>query len=150
MFISPSRARKQKRIKFVKNFLKISSILLGLVVVAYLFLSGFNGLEKLLGWKTNIISGFITGFMATWVLLNVIIRYFHKRNHKKLYDKLSWILYSFLLICLLLAYFLNFGFGVGMVFLFCAITEGCFAYYHHLSANQKKTLRRKLPWLFYR
>lgn len=150
MFISANRTRKQKRIKYAKTLVKVILAVTALAGVSYLFLSGFNCLEEFLGWKTNIIAGFITGAMAAWVLLGVIIQYFSKRGRKKLYDKLSWGLYAFLMACLLMAFFINFGFGVGISFLVISVTEAVVIYYRSLSAQKKKSLKRKLPWLFYR
>lgn len=150
MFISPNRARKQKRIKMLKTASAIVVTVSVLTLVSYLFLSGFNSFEEYLGWKNNIIAGFITGLMASWVLLGVIINYFHKRSRKKLYDKLSMGLYIFLMTSLLVAFFINFGFGIGISFLLIALIESGAIYYRQLTAQKKKSLKRKLPWLFYR
>lgn len=150
MFISAKKTWKQKRIKFAKTLAKLIIAVTALAGVSYLFLSGFNCLEEFLGWKTNIIAGFITGTMAAWVLLGVIIQYFSKRGRKKFYDKLSWGLYAFLMACLLMAFFINFGFGIGISFLMLTAIETVIIYYRSLSAQKKKSLKRKLPWLFYR
>lgn len=150
MFISPSRARKQKRIKMLKTVSALIVAVALLTLVSYLFLSGFNYLEEYLGWKNNIIAGLITGIMAVWVLMSVIIQYFHKRSRKKFYDKLSLGIYVFLTISLVVAFFINFGLGIGFSFLLIVLIEGGTIYYRQLTAQKKKSLKRKLPWLFYR
>lgn len=150
IFKSPSRSQREKRVCFFKMLFKVLAIVMGMGLISFLFLSGFNYLEDFLGWKKNIVAGLITGPMAAWILLEVIIRYIARRGLRKLYDKLSMLLYSFLFISLLMAFLINFGWGIGICFALLTTIEAGAVYYRQASASKKKSLKRKLPWIFYR
>ena len=150
MIFIKSRQRREKRKRLIKTLSVVLAAVLFSVVVSYLFLSGFNYLETWLGWKKNIIAGLITGLMACWCLLGVIIRYVAQNKYHKFYDKLSLGVYGFLFVGLIVAFFLNFGAGIGISFLCLSLVESGLVWWHQADKGTRKRLKRRLPWIFYR
>lgn len=95
MLFIKSRSRREKRKRLLKNVSAVVAVIFSFSLVSYLFLSGFNRLEAILGWKNNVIAGFMTGLMAAWILWDVILRYTSRRGRHKLYDRLSLGVYVF-------------------------------------------------------
>ena len=83
MLFIKSRSRREKRKRLLKNVSAVVAVIISFSLVSYLFLSGFNRLEAILGWKNNVIAGFMTGLMAAWILWDVILRYTSRRGRHK-------------------------------------------------------------------
>ena len=64
MLFIKSRSRREKRKRLLKNVSAVVAVIFSFSFVSYLFLSGFNRLEAILGWKNNVIVGFMSGLMA--------------------------------------------------------------------------------------
>ena len=143
MVVSSGKIKKKKWRGKIEKILWGLSVIFGLAVASYLFLSGFNRLEVCLGWKKNIIAGFMTSLMAGWVLWSVVIQYCRKKGRRKLADKLSLFLYVFLLVSLLVAFFMNFGAAVGWLYLLLSASEGAAVFYRRLTFQEKRKLKRK-------
>lgn len=150
MLFIKSRSRREKRKRLLKNVSAVVAVIFSFSLVSYLFLSGFNRLEAILGWKNNVIAGFMTGLMSAWILWDVILRYTSRRGHHKLYDRLSLGVYVFLLVSLLTAFFINFGTVIGLSVLFLVFVEGGIVWWRQADAAKRKKFKRRLPWIFYR
>lgn len=113
-------------------------------VVSYLFLSGFNRLEAILGGKIMTLPLY-DGLMAAWILWDVILRYTSRRGRHKLYDRLSLGVYVFLLVSLLTAFFINFGTVIGLSVLFLVFVEAGIVWWRQADAAKRKKFKRRLP-----
>ena len=134
MLFIKSRSRREKRKRLLKNVSAVVAVIFSFSLVSYLFLSGFNRLEAILGWKNNVIVGFMSGLMAAWIL----------------WDRLSLGVYVFLLVSLLTAFFINFGTVIGLSVLFLVFVEGGIVWWRQADAAKRKKFKRRLPWIFYR
>ena len=57
MLFIKSRSRREKRKRLLKNVSAVVAVIISFSLVSYLFLSGFNRLEAILGWKNIVIAG---------------------------------------------------------------------------------------------